>query len=226
MGSAWATAANVIVAPGNALRRVREHPSFLFPLVLVLVPTSGVAFAYYSFVDVAWLFETQLQDALPDQQPPAALESGVTRNIMRIGAAAGAAFVLVLTVTVWAAYLAFVSMITNDGHGFGIWFALVSWCSLPAVLAQLATVVNLIVSDVSRLPPEQLNPLSVANLLGIDGGSSGLVQFVTNQDPTTLWSLVLVVLGYHMWTQRSLPAAAAVVLAPCIVIGAIALLVS
>jgi hypothetical protein len=75
------------------------------------------------------------------------------------------------------------------------------------------------------LPQESLNPLSFGNLLAIDNEGLPTLQRVLLQlDPTTIWSLVLTVLGYQAFTQRSTLHTAIVVLAPWFVIVLIGVL--
>lgn len=222
MGSTWATALDVIVSPGEAFARLREQPRLLFPLVVLVALTCGTVLWYYRAVDLAWLVETQMQAAAPDQQPPAALEGGAVATVIGTVATVLAGGSLVLALVLWAAYLAFISMLTNDGLRFRLWFSLVAWCSLPMAFAQLATAVNLLVSDVSRLSPQHLNPLSFVNLLGLDTADAG--GFVSSLDPTMLWTLALVALGYQAWTGRSAWQAGAIVLGPFVVIAALILL--
>lgn len=218
MGASWATAVDVIASPGEAFARLREKPTFLFPLLILMALNAGVVFWYYSLVDLAWMLEQQMQAAVPEGQPPAALESSAARTVVGTVAAVAAAGLFALALVVAAAYFAFVSMLTNDGYAFKSWFALVCWCSLPLVLTQLATIVNLIVSDVSHMLPQQLSPLSFANLLGVEPDTAAGGQTFLNLSPILLWSLVLTVLGYHSWTRRSVLASSAIVLGPLLVI--------
>lgn len=224
MGADWATALDIFVSPGEAFERLRERPRILFPLLILVVLSAGVVYWYYSAVDLAWMIETQMPDAMPADQPTGALEGSGMAAVIGIVAAVSAGAGLLLGLLVSAGYLAFISMLTNDGYRFRQWFSLVCWCSLPMVLGQLATGVNLLVSDVSRLPPEQLNPLSFANLLGLDAGSGESGNLVMTLSPTALWALILVVLGYHSWTRRSVATAAAIVLGPPIVIAGLVLM--
>ena len=114
-----------------------------------------------------------------------------------------------------ALYYTGVSFATNDGTKFRQWFAMIAWSTMPIVFGLLASLVNLLVSDARFLPQEQLNPLSFGNLLGIDSEGMPLIQrILLSLDVTTMWSVVLQIIGYQVFTQRSIVRAAIVVLAP------------
>ena len=44
-------------APSSAFADLRERPRFWFPLLLVMLSTAGMAFWYYSIVDIEWFKE-------------------------------------------------------------------------------------------------------------------------------------------------------------------------
>lgn len=228
MPPSLATAVDILVSPGEAFRRLHERPSFAFPLLALIVLTVGTVYWYYGTVDLRWLIETQMQQAqggLPEQQR-AALGSDRARSIVGTIAAVSSGVGLVLIAVLWAAYLSFISMLSNDGGRFRLWFSLVCWCSLPTAFSSLATVVNLLVNDLSRAPPERLNPLSFASLLGLEGELSRSERMLGNLDPFVLWTLVLLVLGYHSWSKRSILVSAMILLAPLAVIVAAVVLLS
>jgi hypothetical protein len=90
---------------------------------------------------------------------------------------------------------------------------------LPLLLGLLATIVYLLSADIRFVAQQSLNPLSFGNLLSIDpAGKPTLQAVLLSLDPTTLWSLVLSVLGYQALSQKSLVHAALVVLGPLFLI--------
>jgi hypothetical protein len=77
------------------------------------------------------------------------------------------------------------------------------------------------------LPQDALNPLSFGNLLAIDPTGVDMLQRVLlSLDPTTIWSVVLTILGYQAWTKRSLAHATLVVLGPLLLIVLLSTLAS
>jgi hypothetical protein len=99
---------------------------------------------------------------------------------------------------------------------------MVAWCSLPSLLSSLASIVKLLSSDLSLMPREAINPLSFGNLLGIEPAGA-LGRLLANLDPMTLWTVVLLILCYGIFTKRSLAVSAGIVLLPTIALIALAL---
>jgi hypothetical protein len=221
--------ANIFASPGEAFRALRLRPTFLLPLAAVLIAACAVIVWYYARVDLVWLIERSL-DAAQSQVPADARQQLLDRvgktspYAAGVSAAGVSAIVVLLLMALAAGYLAIVSMLTNDGYRFKNWFALVCWSSLPLLLSSLATMVNLAVSDVSHLPAEQLNPLSIVNLLGLHGNASGGIgaRLLQSADVTSLWALGLTIFGYSLWTKKGIASSALIVAGPLLVIAVLA----
>jgi hypothetical protein len=129
-----------------------------------------------------------------------------------------------LYIFVIALYYTGVSFVTHDGVKLKQWFALICWCTLPVLLGLMASLVNVLFGDARFMLQEDLNPLAFGNLLGIDIENPTVLQrIMLGIDLTSLWCVVLMVLGYQAWTQSSLVKTVAVVLGPLLVIVAIGL---
>jgi hypothetical protein len=224
--------ANIFAAPTEAFRALKERPTFLLPLLVMLLGTCALIMWYYSSVDIAWFYETNLE-AAGTEMPPEAQENLIEQLSrtppMVIGAfaAASSSLIVLLILLLMAAYLSVLSLMTNDGYKFKYWFSLVCWASFPIVLGTLASMVNLAVSDVTFLPAQQINPLSFSSLLGLDVTRTDfLSRVMQSTDVTSLWALVLMTLGYSQWTGKSIGTAALIVTAPLLIILAIAFALS
>jgi len=218
-----AVATNIFTAPGEAFAAIKERPSPWFPLLLLLLVYCAISFVYVNSVDLAWMIDQQLRAAgtLTDEQRSQAVDTAMRLSPTVYGAIAITSFTVIILIVfaLVALYYTGVSFFTNTGVKFKQWFAMSIWCTLPVVIGLLATLVNLLASDVRFLPQEALNPLSFGNLLAIDNEGLPTLQRVLLQlDPTTIWSLVLTVFGYQVFSQRSIVHAAVVVLAPLFVI--------
>ena len=224
-----ATAVDVIASPGAALRAIRHKPTVLAPLCAIIVANAAVLLTYYGEVDVAWLMETGMQAApqeLTEEQREAAaramenLSPTLLGSVSVVSAAAG--------LTLWfflnAAYLAGVSLLSNDGIGLRAWMAMICWCGLPLVFGYGASLANLFVVDATFLPQDRLSPLSFSSLLDLENSGSGTMwRSIAALDITALWAMALGVYGYRLWTQRGLVASALIVLAPAaLILGAMA----
>ena len=219
---------NIFTAPSQAFAAIKERPNPWLPLLVLIGGVFIVQFMYMQLVDFPWLIDHQLQQAggnMTDAQRAQIVDATTKIPPSVLGAIQGAsgAIVILIIYALVALYYTGVSFATNDGHKFQQWLALIAWCSLPAVLGYIASLVNLQVTDARFLPAEQLNPLSFGSLLGLDPQGATIVQrILLSLDVTVLWSTVLQILGYQAFTQRSFTFATAVVLGPLAVITLVA----
>ncbi len=218
------TAVNIIASPREALESLKLKPTILFPLAAIVIANVAVVFAYYSQVDIAWVLEMSLQNATEDLGPrerEAALNRMQNLSPMTMGSIAAVSVALFLTfwMSLNAAYLAGISLVTDDGFRFKNWFAMICWCALPILFGNAASLANIFISDATFLRPDQMNPLSISSLLDLESAAgSTMRQNVQSLDLTTLWAIALNVYAYHLWTRRNLLESALIVLAPAILI--------
>ena len=218
------TAVNIIASPSEAFEALIRKPTVLVPLVAVILANVAVIFAYYSQVDVAWVMETSTQSAMEDLGPrerEAALDR--IQNLSPMVVASAGAVSVALFLTLWmflnAAYLAGISLVTDDGLRLKHWFAMICWCALPIVFGSAASLANIFLSDATFLRPDRMNPLSFSSLLDLDSAAgNAMLQSVQSLDITAAWAIVLTVCAYHVWTRRNLLASALIVLAPATLI--------
>lgn len=226
---------DLITAPKKAFAALRERPRGLLPVLVLMVGYSAVSYVYISKVDLAWMMETQLQQAqATNAQLTDAQRRQVVDAVARIppavrgtGAAIFADISLFLVLVLSAAYYRVVSLFTRDGVTFGQWFALTCWCLLPVVLGQVAVIVNLTINDARFMLQDAINPLSFGNLLSIDRtGATNAQRALLNVDITSIWAVVLAVLGYQVFAKCSAVKAVTIALAPLAVIALVVTVVS
>jgi hypothetical protein len=220
---------NIFTAPSQAFAAIKERPNPWLPILVLVVATFAVQFAYFQVVDLPWMFDHQLQQAggnMTDAQRAQTVDLMTRLPPSALGAAqgVGGGITILIVYALFALYYTGVSFATNDGHKFKQWLALIAWCSLPGLLGMIASLVNLQVTDARFLPAEQLNPLSFGNLLALNPEGASIGQRILMAlDVTVFWSLGLTIMGYQAFTQRSTATAALIVLAPY---AAIALIVT
>jgi hypothetical protein len=219
-GSSAAVAANIFTSPNDAFATIRERRAVLLPVLVLIVGYAAISFLYMNKVDLPWFMEQQVLAGNPDiteaqREQLAAGMANVSPNFLgAVGAITSPAFVF-LVAFVTALYYTGVSFVTHDGVRLKQWFALICWCMLPTALGLLAQIVNVSVADARFMVQDEINPISFGSLLAIDRQGATIVQrILLGIDPTTLWSIVLTVIGYQAWTKSSLVKAGAVVLGP------------
>jgi hypothetical protein len=222
--SVWTIAVNVFTSPREAFAAIREKPRFWFPLLLVLAMSGAAAAIYMMGVDLAWFYEEQLSNSAPNLSD-AEIEQATTfvaqapKALIAGAATLSTTIFLSIIYLLSALYYRIVSGFTKDGIRYAQWFGLVCWCALPAVLTQIATIVNLSTSDVTMMPQTEVNPLAIPSLLGMDvGGNTPLARIATYLDPTTIWTAVLTIFGYRAWTGKSILVSTLIVITPLVLI--------
>ena len=222
--SILAIAVNMIAAPREALQALRLKTAALAPLSVIVIANAAIILAYYSQVDLTWLVETDMQNSsqeLTQEQREAAADFMGDTSPMLLGSigALAATVVPALLFVLNAAWLSGISLLSNDGIGFRYWFSMICWCALPLVFGYAASLVNLFVSDATFLPADRINPLSFSSLLNIESANGRMLrETMQSLDITAIWSMTLVVFGYHTWTQRSLLKSALIVFSPAVLI--------
>lgn len=221
--SAFTILTNVFTTPGEAFAAIKQRPSPWLPLVLLIGVYCAVSFAYLTSIDLAWFFDRAMQNApnLTDEQRARAVETqaGMSPYVLASVGSLSAAASFLIAFAIGALYFTGVSFALSAGVKFKQWFALLAWCSVPFLLGLLASLANVLTSDARFMPQEAMNPLSFGNLLALDSEGATLSQrILLSLDITTVWSLVLQVLGFQAWTGRSTAVASAVALAPLLIL--------
>jgi hypothetical protein len=230
--SSLATAADIFAAPNEAFETIKSRPTALLPIVVLVLSYSAVSMAYMHSVDLPWFMEQQIAGA-PAEMSAAEREQAIRAasaisptTLGAIGSVTSSIFILIC-IFLMALYFTGVSFATNDGIKLKQWFSLTCWCTLPVALGILASLVNILAGDARFMAQEEINPLALGNLFGIEMESPSVVQRILfGLDLTSMWALVLMVLGYQAWTRRSILAAVAIVLGPLAAIVLITTLVA
>lgn len=226
--SASSIAINIFVAPREALLALQAKPRFLLALFVLLLVTSITTFIYWSGVDIGWMIEqavTQNPNANPaDVAEIVELIDGIPPAVVGFAATAFAVVFLTIVLLIQALYFKIVSLIARDEVTFKLWFAIVSFCALPTALRQLSTIANLLVNDISMMPQEKINPLSIGSLLGLEPAGRTFDSIVLNFDLMTIWSLALLVFASRIIANKSLGAAIAIVCWPVVLMTGLWLL--
>jgi hypothetical protein len=219
---------NIFAAPATAFAAIKERPNPWVPLLIMIVGTFAVQFTYMQAVDLPWLIDQQLQQAgadITEEQRNQAVNATTQVPASVLGAIQGVTggLAILIIYALVALYYTGVSFALNDKTKYQQWLALIAWCSLPGVFGLIASFVNLQVTDARFLPATELNPLSFGSLLALETQGATVVESILMQlDVTVLWSVVLQILGYQAFTQRSIVTSTVVVFGPVAVIVLIA----
>lgn len=225
------TLVNILTAPSTAFAAIKARPNPWVPLLLVSIGTAAVSYVYLQGVDFAWMLDRQFSQGgnLTDEQRAQAVDQALQlpRGIYYVFGTLSAPISYLIAWALIALYFTGVSFATNDGVKYGQWIAMIAWSMVPLLIGLAATFVNLLVSDVRFLPPEQLNPLSFGNLLAIDTeGAPMLERSLLSLSVIALWVVGLLIVGHQVISQRSIVRSAVVVLGPIVALVGIGVVVA
>lgn len=215
------TAVNILTAPRDAFAALQQHPSKLFPLLLILGSTLLVMLWYFSIVDFDWYIDDTVagNSNLTDEQQEAMREGmrSMSQNTFTAIGVAGGVVSLLLMYVVQSGYLSMASALNGDRYRFSHWFSLICWANLPALLGILGMVVTILMSPNGQISVYALNPLTLANL-GVVPGNGSLQSLMNVLSLPLFWTVGLIVMAYHQWVESTWSKALAIVLAPYILI--------
>jgi len=209
----------VFLEPAKAFAAVRERSMIWLPLLLLIGGNIALMAWYYSVVDFPWLQDHLISGMgnVPPEQA-AAVKGFMQRGTMTISAIVGIAVAVPAILLISAVYYLLVGKAMGNEFSFGKWFAFSTWASVPALLLIPVGAVQILSHGNGQLAPELINPLNLNTLLfglPLDNAWAGLLNSIS---VATIWSLVVSVIGYRVWTARSTLASALVVLVPYLVI--------
>jgi len=222
--SAFATLVAIFFEPTKAFAAIERRSMTLLPLLLLIVSTSLMLVWYYQRVDFEWLL-----DKIFAGTPDSAAQEGkrlMKPGTMMMGSVFGEAIGTPIMFAVLACYFLIVAKIKNLKIGFGKWYALVVWASVPNLLLALLGVIQIVLTAGGQLEPSQLNPVSLNSLLfHIEMGRPG-ASLADSISLFTVWNLALMVIGFQAWTKLSRITSVIAVLTPMVVIYGIWIAIS
>jgi hypothetical protein len=220
--SALSCLINIFVEPKKALIDIKGHARWLwYPFLIMMLVTTAFGVWYYMTVDIGWMADQILStmSAKMDADKLEQVRHSFTRGRFLFGAIIGGTVVIGLIYVIQALYLFLVSKVAGyEVQEFGKWFSFTAWTSFPAVLAPVAQTVSYLFSPNKQVSLYQLDVTSLNTLFFHLPMQSHWFTTVYSLRLTLFWTLGLMVYGFSIWTRKSLPKSAVVVLAPYVII--------
>lgn len=211
---------NIITSPNETFQDIQAKPSVWFPFLLLIGSIIFTQVWVMNTIDFDYFVDSMVEQIAEQRGAPESEirqgMDGVTPGRMAGFGAVGGAITVSLMLTIYAAYLNLITKLGDDKYSFKTFFSLVCWTSIPSLFNSIAAVLNTVISSSGQLTQQQLNPLSFNSLLfNTSGPYANLLSSLT---PTTIWSAVLLLLGYKFVTNCSMNKAALVTLTPVVLI--------
>ncbi|MDT8397729.1 MAG: YIP1 family protein [Pseudomonadales bacterium] len=211
---------DIIASPQEAFQRLKEKPTILLPLLLILISTASIQVGYFYTVDPDFLVDQLVAQAMQVvSTPEGALRDAYASTspaTLAISSAVSVVIVLTLIMAAYAGYLSLISKFTYDGISFRQWFALVCWTGIPLLFSAVASWVAILSSTDGLISLQQLSPLSLNNLIFQAQGN--FANLLNSLNLAQLWSLLLMVLGYAHWRAKKPLSSAVIILLPYVIV--------
>ena len=203
--------------PRRAFGMLEPKRHAWLPLVLLIISAVVLMTWYFSVVDFSWLMD-QMFATVKDASQRAAAKSMMTRNMMRITTLITSVLLYPAMFAVTGLYFMIVGKSINKDVGFGTGFALSAWASVPGLLMLPLGAVAITLASGGQLGFSELNPLSLNQLFFHHELTHPMTSVLDSISVTSIWGMVLTVIGFQVWAKVSTSTALKVVLIPYLII--------
>jgi hypothetical protein len=208
----------VLVSPGKTFRSIAERPTWGAALVALLIVTTAVGVLANQRIDkndMRQMMRERIEKGRGGQASPEQVEQGmvfaekasaVTRWLIPVF---GAAFYLVVALLFFAGFRFFAA----SGISYKTSFAVTVHSFLPALISGLLTLPVILSRPHVNLKDAQSGNLLASNLGAFAPESVGTATraLLSSVDFFSLWTILLLVIGYRIAAKVSTAAAATVV---------------
>lgn len=213
---------DIIASPGKALDEIKQHTSWLWwPLLINMLLAAGMLLYYYSWVDFGWLVEETIRQTPPESRAESA---DAIRNFMQPGRTSLFSVIAVVVIsmlvyTLQATYFHLVNKMTSGAEiRFGQWFSFSTWTAFVGVFGTLTALVMIFLADNNQISTQDLQVLSINSLLLHARAGEPWFTWASTLSLLTVWTLVLMSLGYARWTGASMMKSTIIAILPWVLI--------
>lgn len=217
-------------SPSSALVSIFHEPAATFanlaarratwlPVTVVAIASALLLLWYFlGFVDYAWFQDYMLASVSDAAEREQAAKMGMGQQTMGIVSAVSAVVGVLLGYAIGALYLTIVAKVKNQDFGFRQGFSLIAWASMPNLLLLPLGGLQMLLAADGQMPPEALNPTSLNQLLFHYENTHPFAGLLESLSVPVIWSTVLMVIGYRVWTGVSRATAVTVMVFPYVVV--------
>jgi hypothetical protein len=223
--SAFATLSAMFMEPSRAFATIEKRSMVWLPLIFTLLGTVIIIVWYFQSVDFAWMVD-RMTAAMPDQAVREKAKEFMTKSTMQVSSIAGAVIAIPVFWSLMAVYFLLVAKIHKLNFGFTKWFSFVAWASVPGLLLLPLGAMQILMANNGQLGFDQLNPVTLNQLFFHIEMGRPWASLLDSINITSIWSTVLMVLGFQVWSKSSRTSSIIIVTLPLGVIYAVWAVVS
>lgn len=204
----------VLFAPAKTFASIREKPTWLVPMLVLLLISAGVLVAIFQEADFGAMIQEQMAaqgrqgSAMSDEQQQMAERWGM--GCVAVTAIGGP---LVIWLIVAGIYMVF--NLFGGELRYPVSLSVLLYGSMPAGIAGLLSIPVILARDEMSMSELQSGRFLQSNLgfLAPEGASAALTALLSAFDLFSLWGVVLLIIGYHAAARVKKGTAATVVIA-------------
>jgi hypothetical protein len=207
----------MLYEPAATFRRLQARPKGWLPMLALMATSTVLLLWYFSVVDFTWLLD-QILASLKTAAEREQAAKVMSKSLLQTSSLGTTLLFFPLLFVVMGTYLMIVSKALSQGLSFGKGFALAAWSSVPGILLLPLGALQILLSPSGQLGFSELNPVSLNQLLLHYEMVNPFASLADAVSLTSLWSLVLLVIGFETWTRAKRSTAILVVLIPYILV--------
>jgi hypothetical protein len=212
------TLIGLFIEPGKAFASIEKKSMIWLPLILSMLGGAALLFFYYQQVDFAWLQDKLIVGKEMDPAQREAALKFMSKNTLVIMSLIGALIGPPIVYAITALYYLMVAKVGDIPAGYVKWFALAAWASVPNLLGLVLGFIQIALSEHGRLAPNQLNPLTLNQLFFHIDLNLPWASLLDSINVCSVWTIILLVIGFQAFSKKSRVASIAIVLAPIVLI--------
>ncbi len=214
--SPFAAVVKMFYEPTRTFELLKPKSHAWLPLILVTAAIVGLFMWYFSVVDNAWLLEQFLNQMKASER--AAMEDTITIGSFKTMLIGGQLFGMPVMCALVGLYLMIASKVVKRPMNFGESFALSAWAFIPSLLLLPLAAIQILMSTNPQFDPSALNMLSVNALFFQYPMGHPYAALFDSIGVTSIWTVFLFIIGFHVWTKAPMATAVKVILLPYAVI--------
>lgn len=206
--------------PSDTFAALERNKAAWLPTILLMLSTTVLLMWYFNVVDFTWLMDQMFASVKNAAEREKMMEM-MSPTAMQVSSIGGAVVGYPIFLALTGLYFMVAGKIISKEFTFGSGFALAAWSSLPGLIMLPLGAMQIMLASNGQFSFSDLNPLSLNTLLfnySIDHPMTGLLDSLSLP---SIWSAVLMIIGFKVWAKVGQATAVKVVLIPYITIYAI-----
>ena len=195
---------NIFTAPTQAFESLNEKPTWLVPLIIMIVVVVGFQ---YLTLDITMEYQIAMMEArdLPEASINAAKQQ-MSGGFKYIGMVGAVIFIPIAWVVIAAILLGMSKITISQGVDFKRALSIVAWSSLIGVITTVLTLV--LVMSKGTLHGVVLDLAAVLDTPPMGESKSLMYRIFSKIDPFTIWQLILWTIGLKVMGKVEMAKAA------------------